>query len=37
MMLQMELELLHPEVYMLKVYCLCNKKKEKKKSAWIVW
>lgn len=31
MMLQMELELLYPEVYMLEVYCLCNKKKEKKK------
>lgn len=30
-MLQMELELLYPEVYMLKVYCLCNKRKRKKK------
>lgn len=30
-MLQMELELLYPDVYMLKVYCLCNNKKKKKK------
>lgn len=31
MMLQMELELLYPDLYMLKVYCLCNNKKKKKK------
>lgn len=31
MMLQMELELLYPEVYMLEVYCLCNKRKRRKK------
>lgn len=31
MMLQMELELLYPEVSMLKVSCLCNKKRRKKK------
>lgn len=31
MMLQMELELLYLEVYMLEVYCLCNKRKRRKK------
>lgn len=31
MMLQMELELLYPEIYMLEVYCLCNKRKRRKK------